>query len=264
MSKQRPTALVTGASRGLGLETCRQLGNKGLRVILTARNEGEGRAAAGRIAGENIPIEYRHLDVTSTESVAVLAQGLAAQEIELDVLVNNAAIALDGFNAEVARRTIDTNFFGPMRVTDGLLTLLSDGSKIVMVSSGVGEVSDFPPRLRTEFLNPALNRERLVELMSSFVNEVKDGRYREAGWPESAYRVSKAGLNALTRILALEFAGRNIQVNAVCPGWVRTNMGGQNASRTVEKGAASIVWAALLGEDGPTGGFFRDGRAISW
>ena len=257
-------ALVTGASRGLGLETCRQLGQRQYRVILTARNEREGRAAAERLATEGIDATYRPLDVSSPSSISALANDLVADGVKLDVLVNNAGIALKGFDAEVARRTIETNFFGPLRVTDGLLDSLAAGGTIVMVSSGVGELSGFPANLRAEFLDPAMSRERLVELMNSFVDDVKTGRYRQAGWPESAYRVSKAGLNALTRLLAAELAGRGIRVNAVCPGWVRTDMGGQHASRTVEHGAASILWAALLGEDGPTGGFFRDGKPISW
>jgi NAD(P)-dependent dehydrogenase (short-subunit alcohol dehydrogenase family) len=113
-----------------------------------------------------------------------------------------------------------------------------------------------------ELLSPAMNRDGLVELMNSFVDDVKNGRHRQAGWPESAYRVSKPGLNALTRLLAAELAGRGIRVNAVCPGWVRTDMGGQHASRTVEDGAASFMSAALLGEDGPTSGFYRDGKVI--
>jgi len=257
-------ALVTGAGRGLGLETCRQLGQRQFRVILTARNEREGRAAAGGLATEGIDVEYRPLDVSSPSSIAALAKGLVADDTKLDVLVNNAGIALDGFDSEVARRTIETNLLGPLRVTDGLLDSLSAGGNIVMVSSGAGELSGFPASLRIEFLSPAMSRDRLVELMSSFVDDVKNGRHRQAGWPESAYRVSKAGLNALTRLLAAELAGRGIRVNAVCPGWVRTDMGGQHASRTVEHGAASIMWAALLGEEGPTGGFFRDGKPIPW
>ena len=257
-------ALVTGAGRGLGLETCRQLGQRRFRVILTARNEREGQAKAERLATEGIDVEYRPLDVSSPSSISALANGLIADGVKLDVLVNNAGIALDGFDSEVALKTIETNFLGPLRVTDGLLDSLSPGGNIVMVASGAGELSGFPAKLRAEFLDPTMSRERLVELMGSFVDDVKNGRHRQAGWPESAYRVSKAGLNALTRLLAAELAGRGIRVNAVCPGWVRTDMGGQHASRTVEHGAASIMWAALLGEDGPTGGFFRDGQPISW
>ena len=104
----------------------------------------------------------------------------------------------------------------------------------------------------------------MLGLVEDFVEAVAQGRYREAGWPGSAYRVSKVALNALTRILAAELAPRRIKVNAVCPGWVRTRMGGRSASREVDEGARSIVWAATLGPDGPTGGFFRDGRRIAW
>jgi NAD(P)-dependent dehydrogenase (short-subunit alcohol dehydrogenase family) len=264
MSKKTPTVLVTGANRGLGLEVCRQLGQNGLRVILTARDARQGRAAAERLASEKIDVVFRSLDVSDASSIATLATELIADDLKLDVLINNAAVALDGFDGTVARNTIAINFLGPLRVTEALLGILVNGSNIVMVSSGAGELSGFSETVRKKFRDLKLTRDSLVDLMASFVEDVEEGRYRRAGWPASAYRVSKAGLNALVRILAAEVLPRRIHLNAVCPGWVQTDMGGAHASRSIEKGAASIVWAALLGEDGPTGGFFRDGRAIPW
>ena len=253
------TALVTGGNRGLGLETSRQLIRDGFAVILTARD-----AAAGEASARAIGAAFRPLDVTDTGSIAALASRLAADGVRLDVLVNNAAVALDGFDATVARKTIDANVYGPLRVTDALLPLMPDGGEIVMVSSGVGEVSGMPKGLRAEFASPNLTRAGLLSLVEAFVEAVGHGRYREAGWPGSAYRVSKVALNALTRILARELAPRGIKVNAVCPGWVRTRMGGASATRDVTAGAKSIVYAATLPADGPTGGFFRDGRKIAW
>jgi len=253
------TALVTGGNRGLGLETCRQLIRDGFGVTLTARGTADGEASAKAIGAA-----FRRLDVTDGESIAALASGLAADGARIDVLVNNAAVALDGFNAEVARKTIDANVYGPLRVTEALLPLIPDGGTIVMVSSGVGELSALPPRLRVEFASPNLTRAGLLKLVEAFVEAVGNGRYREAGWPGSAYRVSKVALNALTRILAAELASRQIKVNSVCPGWVRTRMGGSSATRDVTAGAKSIVHAATLPADGPTGGFFRDGRKIAW
>jgi NAD(P)-dependent dehydrogenase (short-subunit alcohol dehydrogenase family) len=148
-------------------------------------------------------------------------------------------------------------------VTDALLGRIPDGGAIVMVSSGMGEVSSLAPALRREILDERLTRERLVELMTSFVRDVEAGRHGKAGWPSSAYRVSKVGMNALVRILARELAPRQIRVNAVCPGWVRTDMGGPSATRSVERGAASILAGVAL-ESGKSGGFYRDGRAIAW
>lgn len=263
MSGATRTALVTGAGRGLGLETCRQLARRGLRVLLTGRGEPEGTAAARAIAADGHRVEYRPLDVADAASAAALADQLARDEITIDALVNNAGVALDGFDAEVARRTLDVNFTGVLHVTDALLPRLADGGVIVMVSSGLGELSGLSPRRREDLGDPQLTRDRLIELMRSFVEDVAQGRHEETGWPSSAYQVSKAGLNALARILARELAGRRIRVNAVCPGWVRTDMGGASASRSVEDGAAAIVAAAAL-EDGPTGTFFRDGRTIAW
>ena len=180
------------------------------------------------------------------------------------MLINNVGIALEGFSADVARRTLAVNCFGVMTVVDHLLPVLSPHGRIVMVSSGMGQVAGLSPALQAEFLDPALTRAWLIDLLQTFVREVETGQYTQHGWPGNAYRISKIGLNAFTRLLARELAPTAIRVNAVCPGWVRTDMGGRNAPRSVEEGARSIVWAALLGEDGPSGRFFLDGRPIAW
>ena len=267
MSVTTRTALVTGANRGLGLETTRQLVAQGLAVIVTSREAPAARAAADALAQGKPPGQVTALplplDVGDPAQIGAAAEHLRAANTTIDVLVNNAGIAMDGFDAEVARRTIEVNFLGPLRVTEALLPLVAAGGTIVMVSSGMGELSGVDDRLRARFTDPKLTRDGLVALAEEFVADVGAGRHRERGWPSSAYRVSKIALNALVRVWAPELAARRIIINAVCPGWVRTDMGGRGASRSVEKGAASIVWAATrVGE--PTGGFFRDGRPLPW
>jgi NAD(P)-dependent dehydrogenase (short-subunit alcohol dehydrogenase family) len=259
-----PTVLVTGANRGLGRETCRQLAAKGFRVILTARDERQGRAAADELAKAGGAVGFRQLDIADPASIVGLAQALRGDGVTLDVLVNNAAIELDGFDGEVARKTLAINFFGTVNVTDGLLPLIRDGGTIVMVSSGAGTLTGYSGAIKARLLDRNLTRETLFALAASFVDDVAQGRYAKAGWPGSAYRVSKACLNAFTRLLAAELAPRRIKVNAVCPGWVKTDMGGPGAGRDLPVGGASIAWAATLDKDGPTGGFFRDGRAVHW
>jgi carbonyl reductase 1 len=257
-------ALVTGANRGLGLETCRQLAREGLRVIATSRSAAAGQAAVAALRGESLDVAHEVLDVADDASVRTLAERLAARGEALDVLVNNAGISMKGFDANVARQTTAVNFGGALRVTDVLGPAIRDGGRVVLVSSGLGEVSSLSPELQRRFLDPGLDRAALDALVEEFVRDVAAGQHTARGWPSSAYRVSKIAMNALARILARELAPRGILVNAVSPGWVKTDMGGASAPRSLEVGGRSIVWAATLPEGGPTGGFFEDGKPLDW
>ncbi len=258
------TVVVTGGNRGIGLEICRQLAGHGLRVVLTARREAEGAAAAHTLQGEGLEVSYFPLDLGDGESIARFARHARDSWGRVDVLVNNAGIAMDGFNAGVARNTLGVNFFGAMRLTDALRPLMGGPARIVMVSSGQGALSCLSLERERQFMDANLDRDGLIGLMNQFVQDVETGTYRRQGWPGSAYKVSKVGLNALTRLLARELSGTGMLVNAVCPGWVRTGMGGRAALKSPAEGADTPVWAALLPHDGPSGGFFRDRREVPW
>ncbi len=261
-SPNRPTALVTGANRGLGLETCIQLKADGFRVILTSRNENEGTAAARKLDPEGKDVLYHQLDITDSGSIATLAKDLPRLASQLDVLVNNAGIGSWGADRRASIRTIETNYFGSRDVTDALLPFIPDGGRVVMVSSGLGELSTLGRDLRPQFADPSLTRPALDSLVSSYLASLEAGETKRSGWP-SAYSVSKVALNSLTRILARELSPRGIRVNAVCPGWVRTDMGGRGATRSVPVGGRSIVLGVMLPNDA-TGGFYRDGKRIDW
>jgi NAD(P)-dependent dehydrogenase (short-subunit alcohol dehydrogenase family) len=264
MSAPAPLAVVTGANRGLGLEVCRQLGQRGMRVLVTSRDPRGGAEAVRKLVGEHTAARLETLDVTSPEQVAALADALAQRGEVVQALVNNAGASFDGFDAGVAERTLATNYFGAAAVMDALLPLMPPGGQVVLVSSGMGELSAYSPALRARFLAPDLDRAGVDALMREFVADVGSGEHGRKGWPSNAYRVSKAGLNALARVMAPGLSGRGIAINAVCPGWVRTDMGGSGAPRSVARGAEGIVWAATLPAGGPTGGFFRDGKPIPW
>ncbi|WP_345282803.1 SDR family oxidoreductase [Streptomyces gulbargensis] len=235
MNTAAPVSLVTGANRGIGRETARQLAALGHTVLLCARRQADAERAAADLAldGPGTWMPYR-LDVTDAAGVTSLAHQLEADFGRLDVLVNNAAINYDTDQRAVSadlddvRRTLETNLFGAWRTAQAFLPLLrrSARARVVNVSSGSGS----------------------LEHMSG-------------GTP--AYGVSKAALNALTRKLADELAPERILVNAVCPGWIATDMGGPGGG-PVEQGAAGVVWAATLPDSGPTGGFFRDGEPLAW
>jgi NAD(P)-dependent dehydrogenase (short-subunit alcohol dehydrogenase family) len=234
----KPVAVVTGAYRGLGRETCRQLGAKNYTVILTSRRESEGRAAAEGLQAQGLDVRFHALDVTDEASVAELAVFLRDTFGRLDVLVNNAGIFPDpspgsgnasvfGADLDAVRRGLETNTLAPLRLCQALIPLMQGTGRVVNVSSGMGQLSD--------------------------MNGCCPG-----------YRLSKTALNAVTRIFADELKDTGIKVNSVCPGWVRTEMGGDQAPLSVEEGARGIVWAATLSDDGPSGGFFRHGERIEW
>jgi NAD(P)-dependent dehydrogenase (short-subunit alcohol dehydrogenase family) len=238
MSEYRPIAVVTGAYRGLGLETCRQLAELGYRVLLTARREAEGRGAAEKLAAGGADVRFAALDVTDAVAVKAFADELKSGYERIDVLVNNAGIFPDPppgepeasileADLDTIRRALETNTLAALHLCQRLIPLMQGRGRIVNVSSGMGQLSD----------------------MNGYC---------------PGYRLSKTALNAATRILADELAQTDIKINAVCPGWVRTEMGGANATRSVQDGARGIIWAATLPDDGPSGGFFRDGEPIPW
>jgi carbonyl reductase 1 len=258
-----PIAVVTGANRGLGLESATVLAQKGFRVWLTGRDTAHVERAAAALRERKLDVQAATLDVASAESVAAFARRVSS-EPSIDALVNNAGVSLPGFDAEVAQQTIDNNYRGAVRVTDALFGQLSAQANIVMVSSGMGELSHLSPALRKRLLEGALGRAGIEQIATEFVTAVQQKNHGAAGFPSNAYSVSKALLNAFTRVFGRELEGTGRRVNAVCPGWVRTRMGGNGAPRSLEQGASGVVWAATLGPGGPNGGFFRDGKPIAW
>ena len=229
-------ALVTGAYRGIGLEVARQLAGRGYTVALTARDPAKAETAARALNGQGLEgVVPAQLDVTDGRSVEAARRFVEERFGRLDVLVNNAAVLYDSWqraeeaDLKTVREAFETNTLGPWRVCQAFIPLLrkSPRGRIVNVSSESGSLSSMG-----------------------------------AGTP--AYGVSKAALNALTRMLADELRGARVLVNSVCPGWVATEMGGSEAPRTPEEGAAGVVWAATLPDGGPTGGFFRDGEPLAW
>lgn len=221
--------LVTGGNRGIGKGVCLQLKQQGAEVILTARNE-----ASGRKAAEELGVFFFPLDVTNSESIQALKNFVIKEYGKIDVLINNAGILLDetisflDVSAEMVQKTIHTNAVGPLMLSLELNELIPRGGQIIMVSSGAG----------------------------SFCQGV--GSYARM------YSSSKTLMNTFTRHLAETLKSKQIRVNAVCPGWVRTGMGGSGAPRSVEQGADTIVWLAKDGAGQLSGRFFRDRKEITW
>jgi len=228
-------AIVTGANRGIGLEVCRQLARLEYRVLLTSRDAVKGRTAAQSLVDGGLPVFYHQLDVTDESSIAALRMFVAKEFGRLDVLVNNAGIFVKGDNSimmlslDTLQRTLATNLFGALRMCQVFIPLMRKHNygRVVNVSSTMGQHA------------------RMADM-------------------SAAYRLSKDALNAMTQMIASSIHGKDILVNACCPGWVRTAMGGPHATRSLEEGADTIVWLATLPSGGPSGGFFKDKERIEW
>ena len=235
MRRNQRAAFVTGANKGIGFEVARQLAREGFRVFLGARNEAAGKAAAEKLdhEGKN-GVSFLEIDVSQPESIRRAAEEFAKQSDRLDALVNNAGILLDedkdvlALSAEMFQTTLRTNTLGALLVAQAFLPFLrkSDNPRIVNVSSGGGQLADGAD-----------------------------------GWAPG-YCISKTALNGVTVQLAAALP--DFAVNSVCPGWVRTDMGGANATRSVAEGASGIVWLAADAPQGETGKFWRDRKVIPW
>lgn len=232
-------AVVTGANKGIGFEICYQLSKKGnIKVILSSRDELKGLIAVEKLHEEGLNVDYHQLDVTDEKSIFDFVNFIGNEYGRTDILVNNAGVFIEKsgressiFNVDIEKikKTMDTNFYGALSLTQKLLPLMKKNNygRIVNVSSGMGQLTDM-----------------------------------NGGYP--GYRVSKTALNAMTRIMADELQNTGIIINTMCPGWVKTDMGGYGASRSVEEGADTAVWLALLPDNGSSGKFFRDRKEIPW
>ena len=227
---------MTGGNRGIGFEICRQLAQRGIRAVLTSRDAAKGGTAFKKLRDAGLPVTFHKLDVTSARSITALAAFVTAEFGRVDILINNAGVMIDPHGSrlldsklETYRDTLETNVLAPLALTQALLPLMKKQNygRIVNISSSLGQLSDM-------------------------------------GTGTPAYRISKTALNALTRIVAAETRASNILVNSMSPGWVKTDMGGPDAPRSVAQGADTAVWLATLSDGGPTGGFFYDRKPISW
>jgi NAD(P)-dependent dehydrogenase (short-subunit alcohol dehydrogenase family) len=228
-------ALVTGGNRGIGLEICRQLATSGYTVLLTSRDFHKGQVAAEELRTQGATVVYHQLDITDDKSIQGMKSFVEREFRQIDVLINNAGVYPDegvsilDLEADTIRQAFEVNTIGAWAMCKAFVPMMIDNNygRVVNVSSGAGAITGM-------------------------------------GGYTAAYKLSKVALNALTRIVAQEVRRYNIKVNAMCPGWVQTDMGGPGAPRSVEEGADTAIWLATLPDNGPTNGFFRDRQPINW
>jgi NAD(P)-dependent dehydrogenase (short-subunit alcohol dehydrogenase family) len=238
MSESQKIALVSGANRGLGLQACKVLAQLNYQVILTSRDADKGAQAVDDLRSEGLDAIFHPLDVTDPSSIKTLALFVEKQFSRIDVLINNAGIFPDTgkgqsgnsiftTHLDTVRQGLETNTLGALAMAQTFIPMMHGNGRVVNISSGMGQLSD--------------------------MNGCCPG-----------YRLSKTAVNAVTRIFADELQDTNVKINSVCPGWVRTDMGGPNADRPIEEGVDTIIWLATLPNDGPSGEFFRDKERIPW
>ena len=236
-------ALVTGANRGIGYAIAKGLSEQGMTTILAVREPDKGAAACSRLQDQGLDAYFELLDVADEKSIRTAVAHIQDRFERLDVLVNNAGILIDedanvlNVSQDIVVKTLQTNVLGPLMLCQRCIPLMkADGyGRIVNMASTLGSMT-----------------------------EMADPKSGLAGFGSPAYRLSKAALNAVTTLFAKEVRGTNILINSVCPGWVRTDMGGEQAPLTAEQGADTPLWLATLPDDGPSGGFFSERKQIPW
>ena len=240
---QKRVALVTGANRGIGYAISRRLGEQNITVIMGARDPNKGKRAYSHLQAEGLDVYFELLDVMDEKSIKTAIERIRTHFGRLDILINNAGIMIDGevdalnVDQETVQKTIQTNVMGPLMLCQCCIPLMQAGGygRIVNMASGLGSLT-----------------------------EMSDPGSAYAGIHSPAYRLSKAGINCITALMAKEVRNHNILINSACPGWVRTDMGGGHAPLTPEQGADTPVWLATLSDGGPTGGVYRERTLIPW
>jgi len=235
MNNNKKIAIVTGASQGIGFEICRQLGHKDITVVLTARNKTKGELAVQRLKSEGIDVSFFPLDVTDYPAIQTLVTDIEKDKGHIDILVNNAGIHLNpdesalDVKIDTIRQSMEVDVYGHVFLCQKVIPLMKKNNygRIVNMSSIAGQLATM-------------------------------------GAKKLGYKMSKASLNVLTAVLADEVKEHNILINTMTPGWVRTEMGGDQAPRSVEQGADTAIWLATLPDNGPSGGFFFERALIPW
>ena len=271
---EQKVIVVTGSNKGIGKAVVEKLLQEAPEfnvVIMTSRDTERGNAAKQEIEQSGIAngrLVYHQLDVIDKQSIEIFRQYIEANYNKIDVLINNAGIAFKGnaWGGEVARATIQTNLHGMMYVTEGLLPVMKEGGHIINVTSMAGKFKKIPDEnLRNKFLSTEMTREELLRLAEDFIEGVEQDNWRERGWQGSTYSVSKVLANGYTRVLdrELKAQGRNLRVNAMCPGWIATDMAGPNATGTVEEGARTpVMLAKYTGQE--SGRFWENQQMKEW
>lgn len=264
------TVLITGANRGLGRGTVERLlaESPECQVIMTARRAEEGQKALSeinRLGNYQGRLFFYPLDITSATSITQLKDHIRTTFGALDVLVNNAGIFFKGWDPteEVARNTVATNYTATVNITEEMLSVMRPGGHIVTVTSWLGMLNQVSGGLRAQLTDKSLTPEGVHALARSYVQSVADGSASRKGWPRDPYFASKVLLNTYVKVRAPQLVSQNIRMNALCPGWVKTDMGGQEGNLSIREGAAMPVMLINDQSQG-TGQFWRERRVSSW
>ncbi|GAB7364538.1 hypothetical protein MBLNU230_g5345t1 [Neophaeotheca triangularis] len=291
MAAQSRVAAVTGANKGIGLAIVRQLAlqyptstisGSPFLIYLTARSADRGAAAVKELNndpqlkqakvlvqdGGDTTIKFAELDISQTKSIQQFRDFLKSEHPDgLDVVINNAGIAMDGFNAEVVKTTLQTNYYGTLEATQDLLPLMKNGGRMVNVCSMAGKLNKYSDETRNAFIKASqTDVPAVTAVMERFKVAAAEGKEKEAGFPSAAYATSKAGEIAMTKVVAAEEAkrGRGVLLNACCPGYVNTDMTKGRGAKTIDQGAQTPVMLALQDIGGKHGGFWQSEKELEW